>query len=134
MCWAFALFDIGFVIATLVRSILTWCAHLPTPRKQFATAFYWDLVIHVALFLAFASTTCAIFLLNMTVLRLPYPRPRGDQEEAELRLSPAPGAILAMSVLGASMFTIMVVLALRVFFFVPRNLIRPKVCTEDLFV
>jgi hypothetical protein len=111
MCWAFALFDIGFIITILVRSTLMWCARPPLPKRPFASTFYWELVIHIALIFAFASATVAIFLLNMTIWQLVYPRAE-DQDIIQLDLSPAPGAFLSISVLAGAVFTVLVVLAL----------------------
>lgn len=108
MCWAFGLFDIGFIITLLIRSILMWCSRPPLPKRPFASVLYWELVIHCALIMAFASTTVAIFLLNMTIWQLKYPQ----QEVLQLDLSPAPSALLSISVLAGAIFTVLVVASL----------------------
>ncbi|KDQ09675.1 hypothetical protein BOTBODRAFT_178890 [Botryobasidium botryosum FD-172 SS1] len=110
MCWSFALFDVGFIIAMLVQTILKWASRLPLPEKQFATTRYWDLVIDTALIIAFGSASVAIFLLNLTIFQLVFPEPA--QDTVQLNTPPAPSAIFSISILAGSIFTVVVILIL----------------------
>lgn len=133
MCWAFALFNVGFVIAAVVRSILTWLSRLPLPNKTFATTFFWELVIQFALIIAFACTTMAIFLLNLTIYQF-----SSADAEVQLNLSSKPSGIIAMTVLvgAVSAVTICIFLSWWSNDFKPpqRQQRRRKQKTEDLYV
>lgn len=104
MCWAFALFDIGFILALCVRSILLWCSRLPLRKKQFATTLPWEFVIQTALIIALASTTSAIALLNVTIYL--FTPPITVQDIIQWDIAPTPSAVLAMTVLAGAMLTV----------------------------
>ncbi|KDQ09676.1 hypothetical protein BOTBODRAFT_523585 [Botryobasidium botryosum FD-172 SS1] len=129
MCWSFALFDVGFIITTLVRTILKWASRLPLLEKQFATTRYWDLVIDTALIIAFGSASVAFFLLNLTIFQLAFPEPA--QDTVQLDTPPAPSAILSISVLAGSIFTVIVVLILSSWADGPRRRRRHDAATVE---
>ncbi|KAF5357703.1 hypothetical protein D9758_007536 [Tetrapyrgos nigripes] len=108
MCWAFTLFNVAFVIAIVVRSILIWCSRLPLPNKTFATALFWEVMIQFALILAFGSTTAALLLLNLTILLFSGT----DVQEVQMNLSSRPPGIIAIFVLAGAMVTVTICLFL----------------------
>jgi len=134
MCWAFALFDIGFILTLLVRSILTWFSGLPLPGKQFATTLFWEFAIQTTLILALASTTIAIFLLNLTAYLIVYPG-GGGQGNPAWNIPPKPSAIMSIVALAGAVSTVAICLLLSWWsnnFKSPER--RLKVGTADIFV
>ncbi|KIJ68135.1 hypothetical protein HYDPIDRAFT_37698 [Hydnomerulius pinastri MD-312] len=82
MCWSFSLFNVGFVITTLIQSLLRCTSNLPLPTKAKVIKIYWlpafyEVLLHLVLLLAFACVTGAVMLLSVTVLHLPW-SPSGD--------------------------------------------------------
>ncbi|KIJ68136.1 hypothetical protein HYDPIDRAFT_107793 [Hydnomerulius pinastri MD-312] len=107
MCWAFALFDVGFIISLFVRSSLLWCSRLPAlesdqqrskPSSLFSKDRYklflriGDIFLLFVMFLAFATQAIAVFLLNVTLLQL-----SDAEDNPELTMSPVPSAVLSLS-------------------------------------
>ncbi|KAF9223252.1 hypothetical protein BS17DRAFT_767163 [Gyrodon lividus] len=77
MCWSFSLFNVGFVITTLIQSLLRSISDLPLPTKAKVVKIYWlpifyEALLHMVLLLAFACVTAAVMLLSVTVLRLSW--------------------------------------------------------------
>jgi len=75
MCWSFSLFNVGFVITTLVQSLLRSTPGLPPPTKPKVVKFCWipgfyEFLVQSVLLLAFGSVTVAVMLLSVTVLNL----------------------------------------------------------------
>jgi len=138
MCWAFALFDIGFILTLLVRSMLTWFSGLPLPGRQFATTFFWEFAIQTTLILALASTTIAIFLLNLTTYLLIYPSAAGGdrQDSPQWNIGPTPSGIMAMVALAGAVFTVAICLLLSWWSndFQRSKQRRMMVGTADIFV
>lgn len=84
-----------------------WAARLTLPEKSFATTIYWELMIHIALGIAFTSAITAIFILNLPIFQLAY-----EQDSIRLEISPTPSAIISIIMLVGTVFTAMVLLVL----------------------
>ncbi|KAF9236808.1 hypothetical protein BU15DRAFT_63737 [Melanogaster broomeanus] len=145
MCWAFALFDVGFIISLFVRSSLAWCSRVPPlkcgqQRSKISALFtqnnyksflcICDLVLLFVMFLAFATQAVAIFLLNVTLLQL-----SGSAASTELTMSPAPSAILSLGTGGLGMLASSVIFVL---YWITRGSRNARKCnvmeTEEVFL
>ncbi|KAF9236809.1 hypothetical protein BU15DRAFT_76646 [Melanogaster broomeanus] len=75
MCWSFSLFNVGFVVATLVQSLLRTTPGLPPPTKSKVVKFCWipsfyEFLLQSVLLLAFGCVAVAVMLLSVTLLDL----------------------------------------------------------------
>ncbi|KAF8840920.1 hypothetical protein BDN67DRAFT_1011053 [Paxillus ammoniavirescens] len=144
MCWAFALFDVGFIISLFVRSSLLWCSRLPAVgglHERNSSKFFGveyklflrigDVVLLVVMFLAFSTQVVAIFILNVTLLQL-----SDAEDHPELTMSPVPSAILS---LGAGALGVLVSLGILVVHWMTHGGFKYgrkpiPVATEELFL
>jgi hypothetical protein len=84
MCYAFALFNCGFIVPTVTLALLKW-ASLRSPEAHFACPHIWSMFLSVAVYLSVIAVVAAICLLNVTIIYLNFdslqynvgPRPAG---------------------------------------------------------
>lgn len=145
MCWAFALFDVGFIVSLFVRSLLLWCSRLPAleggQQRSEATnkaskdkyrflLRIGDLFLLFIMFVAFSTQAIAIFLLNVTLLQLTE-----AQDNAVLTMSPVPSAALS---LGAGALGVIISSGILIKHWMTHGLKYAKkpssVTTEELFL
>ncbi|KIK83242.1 hypothetical protein PAXRUDRAFT_832095 [Paxillus rubicundulus Ve08.2h10] len=146
MCWAFALFDVGFIISLFVRSSLLWCSRLPavegrheritklvsrSPKDVYKLLLrIGDVLLLVVMSLAFATQVVAIFILNVTLLQL-----SDVENDPELTMSPVPSAILS---LGAGALGVLVSSGILIVHWMThgfKSVGKPNlVATEELFL
>ncbi|KAF8840916.1 hypothetical protein BDN67DRAFT_967838 [Paxillus ammoniavirescens] len=72
MSWSFSLFNVGFVITTLIEALLRSTCDLPLPKnvrvvKSFWLPGFFEVFLHLVLLLAFACVTGAVILLSVTI-------------------------------------------------------------------
>lgn len=98
MCYAFALFDCGFIIPTVASSLLRW-ASLRPKDTLFCSLHTWTMLLNIFTYASVAAVGSAICLLNMTLLLLTFPLDsNGQRTDANLQLgvSPTPAGSVSL--------------------------------------
>jgi hypothetical protein len=98
MCYAFALFDCGFIIPTVAIVLLKW-ASLRPKDTLFCSPHTWTLVLNIFAYASVAAVGSAICLLNMTLFLLTFPLDSsGQRTDANLQLgvSPTPAGSVSL--------------------------------------
>jgi len=76
MSWSFSLFNVGFVIATLIEALLRSTCDLPLPKAKVVKSYrlpkFFEVFLHLVFLLAFACVTGAVMLLSVTIGYLPW--------------------------------------------------------------
>lgn len=102
MCYAFALFDCGFIIPIVSLAILKW-ASLRPKDTLFCSPHTWTLTLNILTYLSVVAVGSAICLLNMTLYLLTFPLDsNGQQKDANLQLtvSPTPAGSISLGCLS----------------------------------
>lgn len=92
MCYAFALFDCGFIVPSVALVLLKWASSQPKDTV-FATPHIWTLVLNIFVYGSVAAVAAAISLLNISLYLLNFPLgSHGQQMDSELQfdISPTP--------------------------------------------
>ncbi|KAF8549021.1 hypothetical protein OG21DRAFT_1470501 [Imleria badia] len=108
MCYAFALFDCGFIIPTVSLAILKW-ASLRPKDTLFCSPHTWTLVLNIFAYVSVASVGCAICLLNMTLYFLAFPLDSSGQPTVpnlQLTVSPVPAGSLTLGCLSLAVLMV----------------------------
>ena len=98
MCYAFALFNCGFIIPLVTLALLKWASH--TPRETlFASPQVWTTLLNLFVYLSVAAVVGAICLLNVTIIVLHFPRDdQGNLQDspAQFNVAPRPSGTFAL--------------------------------------
>lgn len=110
MCYAFALFDCGFIVPTVALALLKWASHQPKDAV-FASPQVWTLLLNIFLYGSAAAIGVAICLLNISLVMLHFSVDQNDQlSDAMLQFNvePTPAGTLALGCLGLAAVVIVV--------------------------
>jgi hypothetical protein len=110
MCYAFALFDCGFIVPTVALALLKWASQRPK-ETVFASSQLWTLLLNVFLYGSVAAISVAICLLNISLLKLHFSVSQtGQITDATLALGidPTPAGTLALGCFGLAVVVIIV--------------------------
>ncbi|KAG9317883.1 hypothetical protein JVU11DRAFT_2112 [Chiua virens] len=110
MCYAFALFDCGFIIPTVALALLKW-ASLRPKDTLFCSPHTWTLILNIFAYVSVAAVGAAICLLNMTLYLLVFPRNSSGQPTnatLQLYISPTPAGSLSLGCLLLSMGIVLI--------------------------
>jgi hypothetical protein len=110
MCYAFALFDCGFIVPTVALALLKWASQRPK-NTVFASPQFWTLLLNVSLYGSVAAISIAICLLNISLLNLHFSIGQNGQlsnATVELNFDPTPAGTLALGCFGLAALVIVV--------------------------
>ncbi|KAG2113985.1 hypothetical protein BD769DRAFT_1673551 [Suillus cothurnatus] len=110
MCYAFALFDCGFIVPTVALALLKWASQQPKDAV-FASPQVWTLLLNIFLYGSAAAIGTAICLLNISLLVLYFPvGQNGQLTDAELQFNvePTPAGTLALGCFGLAAVVVVV--------------------------
>lgn len=98
MCYAFALFNCGFIIPLVTVALLKWASHSPR-EVLFASPQVWSALLNVFIYLSVAAVIAAICLLNVTIIGLHFPHDSEgvlQDSPAQFNVSPRPSGTFAL--------------------------------------
>jgi hypothetical protein len=114
MCYAFALFNFGFIVPIVAGALLSWASRR-RPDALFANPSIWKVLIWVFNYAAAVAAAVAICLLNITIIQLRFPDGVSVGQNPLLQFSviPRPAAIFALAGAGLISLTAFVGLILH---------------------
>ncbi|KIK35725.1 hypothetical protein CY34DRAFT_561181 [Suillus luteus UH-Slu-Lm8-n1] len=110
MCYAFALFDCGFIVPTVALALLKWASQQPKDAV-FASPQVWTLLLNIFLYGSVAAIGTAICLLNISLLLLHFSvGQNGQLADAKLQfnIEPTPAGTLALGCFGLAAVIVVV--------------------------
>lgn len=110
MCYAFALFDCGFIVPTVALALLKWASQQPK-KAVFASPQVWTLLLNIFLYGSAAAIGTAICLLNISLLLLHFSvGQNGQLADAKLQFNvePTPAGTLALGCFGLAAVIVVV--------------------------
>ncbi|KAG2366144.1 hypothetical protein BDR07DRAFT_1373844 [Suillus spraguei] len=109
MCYAFALFDCGFIVPTVALALLKWASQQPKDAV-FASPQVWTLLLNIFLYGSAAAIGVAICLLNISLVMLHFSVDQNGQLDAKLQFNvePTPAGTLALGCLGLAAVVVVV--------------------------
>ncbi|KAG1834328.1 hypothetical protein DFJ58DRAFT_821491 [Suillus subalutaceus] len=110
MCYAFALFDCGFIVPTVALALLKWASQQPKDAV-FASPQVWTLLLNIFLYGSAAAIGAAICLLNISLLVLHFSvGQNGQLTDAKLQFNvePTPAGTLALGCFGLAVVVVVV--------------------------
>lgn len=110
MCYAFALFDCGFIVPTVALALLRWASQQPKDAV-FASPQIWTLLLNIFLYGSVAAIGAAICLLNISLLILHFPvGQNGQLTDAKLQfdVEPTPAGTFALGCFGLAAVVVVV--------------------------
>jgi len=102
MCYAFALFDCGFIVPTVALTLLKWASQRPK-ETILASSQFWTLLLNFFLYGSVAAISVAICLFNISLLKLRFSVSQTGQitdAKLELGFDPTPAGTLALGCFG----------------------------------
>jgi hypothetical protein len=70
MCWAFCLFNVGFIVPLVIQGFLGWATRV---RQNIPlNAQKWTIILSNIMYISTLSVCAAICILNIAILRLYY--------------------------------------------------------------
>ncbi|KIJ11482.1 hypothetical protein PAXINDRAFT_171732 [Paxillus involutus ATCC 200175] len=110
MCYAFALFNCGFIVPTVALLLLQWASLRPR-EALFAAPQHWTVALNVFVYGSVAAVGAAICLLNVSLFVLHFPvGPDGQRMDAglEFDIAPPPAGSLALVCLAVAVVATLV--------------------------
>jgi len=104
MCYAFSLFNIGFIVSVFTKSLLNWAARCPR-ETWFTTPQHWNVLICFFNYSAAVVVAAAICLLNVTILQLQF-------SEATGGATARPAAIISLVFMGIAILIVLITFAM----------------------
>ncbi|KAH7907042.1 hypothetical protein BJ138DRAFT_544057 [Hygrophoropsis aurantiaca] len=115
MCYAFALFDCGFIFPTVALALLKW-ASCRSKDALFACPQIWSMILSVFIYGSVVAVGVAICLLNVSIMDLYFPVGNDGQRMdsgLQLDIPPKPAGMFALVYTGVTGAVISVALLLH---------------------
>jgi len=112
MCYAFTLFNFGFIVPSASLALLKWASHRPE-TSAFASPLFWKVVLSLAIYTSITATACAICLLNVSIFELHFPLDKDGlpmNAPLQLNVNPSPAAYLALIPTGVVIIVTFIIL------------------------
>ncbi|KAG1828013.1 hypothetical protein EV424DRAFT_576640 [Suillus variegatus] len=110
MCYAFALFDCGFIVPTVALALLKWASQRPKDAV-FASPQVWTLLLNIFLYGSAAAIGAAICLLNISLFILHFSVGKNGQltdAQLQFNVEPTPAGSLALGCIGLAVVVVVV--------------------------
>lgn len=115
MCYAFALFNCGFIFPLVALALLKWAARCPR-QTLFAAPQKWTFLLNFFIYISMGAVVSAICLLNVTIIYLHFER-GGDgalqNSQPQFNVPPAPAGSLALICAVVAIFATLSALVLH---------------------
>lgn len=111
MCYAFALFNCGFVLTLATLTLLIWASKRPR-QVPISSPRIWSIFLNFFLYISLASVATAICLLNITIIRLHFSKEGQGSSESDLEFNISPYLAGYFALFCAAVTTVMALTAL----------------------
>lgn len=115
MCYAFALFNCGFIVPLVALALLKWASNCPR-STLFAAPQVWSFLLNFFIYISVGAVVSAICLLNVTIIFLRFGEGDGgapQDSQPQLNVSPAPAGNFALICAVVAIFATLFALALH---------------------
>lgn len=115
MCYAFALFNCGFIFPLVALALLKWASNCPR-TTLFAAPQAWSLLLNFFIYISVGAVVSAICILNVTIIFLRFEEGDGgapQDSQPQFNVSPAPAGNFALICAVVAIFAALFALALH---------------------
>lgn len=111
MCYAFALFNFGFIVPVVTGTLASLASRRPR-KTRFVPPRVWKRLFYAFNYTAVAAVAAAICLLSVTIYQLQFSQRNGDSP-LRFNFAPRPAAIVTFVILGGAFVIILFALILH---------------------